>query len=201
MYNKTWVIFKKSVIPCTNGILIRPKLDEILSNRLTQINHNTQSTSNLHSALHSTNTTPHSSVNSSTDKILQSSGTLNGSVSSSSTCNFNTSNSYNLTLSYIVNIITNEIVEIKFADEMSRNQWATSVHTHITPFIGTQQQNNLLADDSGSTSTLRHQNSNASNSSANSNNEITKTIKSSSNTNTGGPLLTANTYRCNSNIR
>lgn len=186
------------MIPCTNGILIRPKLDEILSNRLTTINHNTQSTSNLHSALHSTSSTPQNSVNNSTDKILQSSGTLNGSVSSSSTCNFNTSNSYNLTLSYIVNIITNEIVEIKFADEMSRNQWATSVHTHITPFIGTQQQS---IDDSGSASTLRHQNSNASNSSANFHNEISKTNKSSSNMTTGAPPLTANTYRCNSNIR
>lgn len=38
-------------------------------------------------------------------------------------------------ISYIVHTITNEIIEIKFPDEASRNQWLVLVHTHITPFI------------------------------------------------------------------
>jgi hypothetical protein len=50
--------------------------------------------------------------------------------------NMNTNSSTSNSLSYIVNTITNEIVELKFPDEASRNQWATLVHTHITPFIG-----------------------------------------------------------------
>ncbi len=37
--------------------------------------------------------------------------------------------------SFIVNTITNEIIEIKFNDDLQRNEWLTLVHTHITPYI------------------------------------------------------------------
>lgn len=191
----------KSVIPCTNGILIRPKLDEILTSRSTNLHHSSQSSLNLNSATavhHSTTLNTHSSFSNSSDKPIVSTAaaalqTGINLAASSSQCNISNS-SYNM--SYIVNTINNEIVEIKFPDEQTRNNWATLVHTHITPFIVAQQTTNLTTE-SGSTSTLRHQSSNASNSSGCSSSAKTTVVKSTS----SGPLLTANTYRCNSNIR
>lgn len=49
--------------------------------------------------------------------------------------NSNSSSSLSTLPAYIVNTITNEIIEIKFSDEISRNQWLTLVHMHITRFI------------------------------------------------------------------
>lgn len=206
-------MFFQSVIPCTTGILIRPKLDEILSNRLSSMQHHSQSTMNLASTAHATSLSTHGSFSSSFDKPTvpsssaglgsgygSTTGTGGGNQSCGTSCtNFHSNSSYNL--SYIVNTITNEIVEIKFPDEFSRNHWASLVHTHITPFLVAQQAASLLNEESnGSTSTLRHQSSNASNSSQYSE-KTQQVIKSSSNANTGVPLLTATTYRCNSNIR
>ena len=62
-------------------------------------------------------------------------GSINNNSNNNNNATTTTTNSSNI-ISYIVNTITNEIVEIKFPDESSRNQWATLVHTHITPFIG-----------------------------------------------------------------
>jgi hypothetical protein len=136
-----------------------------------------------------------------------------------------TSSSGSILPTYIVNTITNEIIEIKFSDEISRNQWLTLVHTHITPFI----EENTLKDDtssshlesfsnhngsanqsiltgtgtSSSSSNLHYQNSCSSNGSFNSISQIVnKNFKLTSSTGPVGsvPSLTANTHRCNSNI-
>lgn len=44
-------------------------------------------------------------------------------------------------ITYIAHTITNEIFEVKFPDEASRNQWLILVHTHITPFIEGNKEN------------------------------------------------------------
>ena len=117
---------------------------------------------------------------------------------------------------YIVNTITNEIIEIKFSDEASRNQWLTLVHTHITPFI----EENTSKEEASSThleafsaggggavpstgSSLQYQHSCSSNGSFSSVSQLVhKNFKLTSSTGPMGsvPLLTANAYRCNSNI-
>jgi hypothetical protein len=104
--------------------------------------------------------------------------TTNSQSSSSSSSN-------SILPTYIVNTITNEIIEIKFGDEISRNQWLTLVHTHITPFI----EENTPKDDSTSSSHLESFNNNNNNnnkegSSSSANQSlVTGTVTSSSSSN------------------
>ncbi|CAF0793101.1 unnamed protein product [Brachionus calyciflorus] len=108
-----------SVIPCSNGILIRPKvsdLNQLQTQSFTQIHHSrTISQSNsIRLDQNNSNQNPSNNSNVSRPQTLESTKML---------------------ITYIVHTITNEIIEIKFPDETSRNQWLVLVHTHITPFI------------------------------------------------------------------
>lgn len=149
--DKTKYVFmnENSVIPCTNGILIRPKANEINPSRSTSFssthnNNNTSNSNTLNNHVNNSTTNSNSNSNSQTTTSLttssqqlqqqqQQNGASNVNISSSSSSQ---TQSTNFTLpSYIVNTITNEIIEIKFPDEISRNQWLNLVHTHITPFL------------------------------------------------------------------
>lgn len=78
--------------------------------------------------------TSNSITNSSVNSSISGSSNISGQIITSSTTTANNSSAFTLP-SYIVNTITNEIIEIKFPDEISRNQWLNLVHTHITPFL------------------------------------------------------------------
>jgi hypothetical protein len=130
-------INENSVIPCTNGILIRPKLDELTSNQnrisySSSLNISTTNNNNNSSNINNQIANGLINNNNNTGSINNNSNNNNNNNATTTTTTTNSSN----IISYIVNTITNEIVEIKFPDESSRNQWATLVHTHITPFIG-----------------------------------------------------------------
>jgi hypothetical protein len=158
-----------SVIPFTSGILIRPKISELTHSRSSSFSNSSNFTNNLANNSCSNNT--NSSINNS---IL--------STSNNSFNNSTSSNSSSTLPSYIVNTITNEIIELKFPDEISRNQWLTLVHTNILPLIeengntnnSTTSQNNLDSFiKTKNNTTLQHQNSVSSN---------TSTLSSSSST-------------------
>jgi hypothetical protein len=137
--DKTKYVFmnESSVIPFMSGILIRPKISEI-------------SNSSRSSSFYSSNSS-HLNItnnNNSSNNTLSNSSNTNNSVNffnSSSSTTLSSNNSFNnsstastssSTLpSYIVNTITNEIIELKFPEEIIRNQWLTLVHTHILPLI------------------------------------------------------------------
>jgi hypothetical protein len=156
-----------SVIPFTSGILIRPKISELTHSRSSSFSNSSNFTNNLVNNSSSNNT--NSSINNS---IL--------STSNNSFNNSTSSNSSSTLPSYIVNTITNEIIELKFPDEISRNQWLTLVHTNILPLIE-ENTNNTTASHNNldsfiktkNNTTLQHQNSVSSN---------TSTLSSSSST-------------------
>ena len=146
--DKTKYVFmnENSVIPCTNGILIRPKANEINPSRSTSFssthNNNNNNSNTLNNHVNSSSTTNSNSNSQTTTSLTTSSQQLQQQQQQNGASNVNISSSSsqtqstNFTLpSYIVNTITNEIIEIKFPDEISRNQWLNLVHTHITPFL------------------------------------------------------------------
>jgi hypothetical protein len=128
-----------SVIPLTNGILIRPKDDAIPNSKSfnsTSTITPTASYNTMSNSLSSTSMFP-TSNNTSSNTTLTNSSTL---TSTTITTTNNTINGSSSTLiAYIVNLITTEILEITFNDECSRNQWLLMAHSQITPFIEGKQ--------------------------------------------------------------
>ena len=164
-----------SVIPFTSGILIRPKISELTHSRSSSFSNSSNFTNNLVNNNNNNSSSNNNTTNSS----------INNSILSTSNNSFNNSTSSNSSStlpSYIVNTITNEIIELKFPDEISRNQWLTLVHTNILPLLEENINiNNSSASHNNLDSfiktkaniTLQHQNSVSSN---------TSTLSSSSST-------------------
>lgn len=245
------------MIPCTNGILIRPKVNEINHQRSTSFSHSNSSSSSQSNANQTNvNNSTQNSSNCSTTANCNSSGNTNqhsvqssnsfsnansthynasnasngpstttsssnnlannvnntnnnnsNNNNNSSNCNSNASSSNQATFtlpSYIVNTITNEIIEIKFPDESSRNAWLTLVHTHITPYLE-------------ETSQAKEESTSHSDNPSTNNNKAAKKAQTQPQQQQqqqaqqpkqqqqvacqlSVPLLTANTHRCNSNI-
>ncbi len=108
-------------------------MDEISSSRSSTLSNSSPTSTLSASSNQSTNSSnSNQTANNGPNTTQQAFTFVTGVTNGVQYINSSSSNS----LSYIVNTITNEIVELKFPDEMSRNQWATLVHTHITPLIG-----------------------------------------------------------------
>ncbi len=108
-----------------HGILIRPS--KIEQSTATTSHTVTQSASK--STVTSSISNPNmGGVSASTGPVMTNSMTISTSMNTNSTSSSSVS-------PYIINLKTNQMLEMTFPDEMSKTQWLTLVHTHITPFI------------------------------------------------------------------
>ena len=117
---------ESSALSCTHGILIRPS--KIEQNAIS----NTSTITATSKSLTSTSvSTPAIQINSSTVSTT----TTNSTVSNSSSVS-----------PYIINLRTNQMLELSFPDEISKSQWLTLVHTHVTPFIDESPKDVAVVD-------------------------------------------------------
>jgi hypothetical protein len=131
----TCFLTTQSALSSTHGsILIRPSKIEQTSVSGGNSTHKSTTT-----AIVSASSTFTSSSNSNFSNPLTNSMTMSTTtISSNSTtaaAAVSTSSSSSSVSPYIINLRTNQMIELTFPDEMSKTQWLTLVHTHVTPAL------------------------------------------------------------------